>query len=84
MFFQDEEVGLLTEVTHLGEIMESLVSQAEAPRALPPASEQVITDLKGSDCGPWNLQQVNWGRRCHSWAPVSTSYLIQSLANTTT
>jgi len=44
---QDEEVGLLTEVTHLQEIMESLCLQADSPATLPPASEQVIADLKG-------------------------------------
>ncbi|XP_052819127.1 protein MTSS 2-like isoform X2 [Mya arenaria] len=47
--FVDEEISLLTEVTHLQEIMESLCLQADSPATLPPASEQVIRDLKGTD-----------------------------------
>ena len=56
LFVQDEEVGLLTEVTHLQEIMESLCLQSADPASLPPASEQVIMDLKGADSSTFNFQ----------------------------
>ncbi|KAG9277948.1 MTSS1-like protein [Astyanax mexicanus] len=45
----DEEIGMLGEVTHLQSILEDLCSLTAEPNALPPASEQVILDLKGSD-----------------------------------
>ena len=53
---QDHEVHLLTEVTHLQEIMHSLCMQASEPNALPASSEQVINDLKGVDPATLNLQ----------------------------
>lgn len=46
---QDEEMGLLTEVTHLQEIMQSLCHHSADPHLLPPASEQVINDVKSAD-----------------------------------
>ncbi|KAH3775811.1 hypothetical protein DPMN_177217, partial [Dreissena polymorpha] len=54
--FVDEEVGLLTEVTHLQEIMDSLCMQADSPTTLPPSSEQVIMDLKGVDATAYTFQ----------------------------
>uniref|UniRef100_A0A3B1JPV9 MTSS I-BAR domain containing 1 n=1 Tax=Astyanax mexicanus TaxID=7994 RepID=A0A3B1JPV9_ASTMX len=45
----DEEIGMLGEVTHLQSILEDLCSLTAEPNTLPPASEQVILDLKGSD-----------------------------------
>ncbi|XP_052231053.1 uncharacterized protein LOC127844679 isoform X4 [Dreissena polymorpha] len=55
--FVDEEVGLLTEVTHLQEIMDSLCMQADNPATLPPSSEQVIMDLKGVDATAYTFQK---------------------------
>ena len=46
---------LLTEVTHLQEIMHSLCLQASEPQSLPASSEQVIADLKGMDPSTLNL-----------------------------
>ncbi|XP_076449389.1 uncharacterized protein LOC143285839 [Babylonia areolata] len=54
--FVDHEVHLLTEVTHLQEIMHSLCLQASDPHSLPDSSEQVITDLKGMDLSAFGLQ----------------------------
>ncbi|KAL8603310.1 hypothetical protein ACOMHN_054006 [Nucella lapillus] len=54
--FVDHEVMLLTEVTHLQEIMHSLCMQASEPEALPESSEQVIIDLKGMDPSTLSLQ----------------------------
>ncbi|XP_025115085.1 MTSS1-like protein isoform X4 [Pomacea canaliculata] len=54
--FVDHEVQLLTEVTHLQEIMHCLCMQASEPQSLPPSSEQVILDLKGMDPAAWNIQ----------------------------
>ncbi|XP_037390960.1 protein MTSS 1 isoform X2 [Pygocentrus nattereri] len=45
----DEEISMLGEVTHLQSILEDLCSLTADPNTLPPASEQVILDLKGSD-----------------------------------
>uniref|UniRef100_A0AAY4EX28 IMD domain-containing protein n=1 Tax=Denticeps clupeoides TaxID=299321 RepID=A0AAY4EX28_9TELE len=45
----DEEISMLGEVTHLQTILEDLSSLTAEPNKLPPASEQVILDLKGSD-----------------------------------
>ncbi|XP_051986544.1 protein MTSS 1 isoform X2 [Xyrauchen texanus] len=45
----DEEIGMLGEVTHLQTILEDLGNLTTDPNILPPASEQVILDLKGSD-----------------------------------
>ncbi|XP_078337588.1 uncharacterized protein LOC111134024 isoform X2 [Crassostrea virginica] len=56
--FVDHEVSLLTEITHLQEIMEHLCMQCNDPHTLPTASEQVIMDLKGFDSSSvWNFSQ---------------------------
>ncbi|XP_043972914.1 protein MTSS 1-like isoform X4 [Gambusia affinis] len=51
----DEEMSMLAEVTHLQTISEDLKALTSDPHKLPPASEQVISDLKGSDYG-WSYQ----------------------------
>ncbi|XP_051997287.1 protein MTSS 1-like [Xyrauchen texanus] len=45
----DEEISMLGEVHHLQTILEDLGNLTADPNTLPPASEQVILDLKGSD-----------------------------------
>ncbi|XP_037532326.1 protein MTSS 1 [Nematolebias whitei] len=45
----DEEISMLAEVSHLQTISEDLKALTSDPHKLPPASEQVILDLKGSD-----------------------------------
>lgn len=45
----DEEVAMLTEISHLQEAVQQLEKQTADPKTLPPASEQVIADLKSSD-----------------------------------
>ncbi|RVE72509.1 hypothetical protein OJAV_G00038810 [Oryzias javanicus] len=45
----DHEINMLGEVTHLQTILEDLSLMTAEPHKLPPASEQVILDLKGSD-----------------------------------
>ncbi|XP_056156872.1 protein MTSS 1 [Lampris incognitus] len=45
----DHEISMLGEVTHLQTILEDLTNLTADPTKLPPASEQVILDLKGSD-----------------------------------
>ncbi|KAJ7998810.1 hypothetical protein DPEC_G00208840 [Dallia pectoralis] len=45
----DYEISMLGEVTHLQTILEDLTTLTAEPSKLPPASEQVILDLKGSD-----------------------------------
>ncbi|KAF5307190.1 hypothetical protein FQR65_LT00706 [Abscondita terminalis] len=51
----DEEVALLTELSHLQEVVAQLDKNTADPHTLPPASEQVIADLKSSDSG-WSFQ----------------------------
>uniref|UniRef100_A0A8C6NQK0 MTSS I-BAR domain containing 1 n=1 Tax=Nothobranchius furzeri TaxID=105023 RepID=A0A8C6NQK0_NOTFU len=51
----DEEISMLAEVTHLQTISEDLKALTSDPHKLPPASEQVILDLKSSDYG-WSYQ----------------------------
>ncbi|KAJ8926094.1 hypothetical protein NQ315_009951 [Exocentrus adspersus] len=51
----DEEVAMLTEMGHLQEAVQQLEKHASDPHTLPPASEQVIADLKSSD-GSWSFQ----------------------------
>ncbi|KAM9799081.1 protein MTSS 1 isoform 3-T3 [Syngnathus typhle] len=45
----DHEINVLGEVTHLQTILDDLTLLTAEPNKLPPASEQVILDLKGSD-----------------------------------
>lgn len=52
---QDEEVAMLTEMGHLQEAVQQLEKHTADPSVLPPASEQVIADLKSSDSG-WSFQ----------------------------
>ncbi|NXD84388.1 MTSSL protein, partial [Halcyon senegalensis] len=49
------ELTMLGEITHLQGIIEDLVMLTAEPHKLPPASEQVIKDLKGSDYS-WSYQ----------------------------
>ncbi|NXG68873.1 MTSS1 protein, partial [Baryphthengus martii] len=49
------ELTMLGEITHLQGIIEDLVVLTAEPHKLPPASEQVIKDLKGSDYS-WSYQ----------------------------
>uniref|UniRef100_A0A6Q2YRZ1 MTSS I-BAR domain containing 1 n=1 Tax=Esox lucius TaxID=8010 RepID=A0A6Q2YRZ1_ESOLU len=51
----DEEISMLGEVTHLQTISDDLKVLTLDPHKLPPTSEQVILDLKGSDCN-WSFQ----------------------------
>ncbi|KAK6185085.1 hypothetical protein SNE40_007400 [Patella caerulea] len=66
--FVDNEVALLTEITHLQEIMQSLCLQASDPQNLPASSEQVITDIKGIDASTFNLTAKNH----HQHSPPSS------------
>ncbi|CAF95743.1 unnamed protein product [Tetraodon nigroviridis] len=45
----DHEINMLGEVTHLQTILEDLINLTAEPNKLPPSSEQVILDLKGSE-----------------------------------
>ncbi|XP_026168208.1 MTSS I-BAR domain containing 2a isoform X5 [Mastacembelus armatus] len=49
------EIAMLGEITHLQPIVDDLTALTEDPHKLPPASEQVIRDLKGSDYS-WSYQ----------------------------
>nr|XP_023683378.1 metastasis suppressor protein 1-like isoform X1 [Paramormyrops kingsleyae] len=51
----DEEIAMLGEITHLQAITDDLKVLTVDPHKLPPASEQVILDLKGSDY-TWSRQ----------------------------
>ncbi|XP_038125841.1 protein MTSS 2 isoform X3 [Cyprinodon tularosa] len=49
------EIAMLGEITHLQAIIDDLTVLTTDPHKLPPASEQVIVDLKGSDY-TWSYQ----------------------------
>uniref|UniRef100_A0A8C6L408 MTSS I-BAR domain containing 2b n=1 Tax=Nothobranchius furzeri TaxID=105023 RepID=A0A8C6L408_NOTFU len=49
------EIAMLGEITHLQAIIDDLTLLTTDPHKLPPASEQVIKDLKGSDYS-WSYQ----------------------------
>ncbi|KAM3858237.1 protein MTSS 1-like [Diretmus argenteus] len=51
----EEEMSMLGEITHLQTLTEDLKTLTMDPHKLPPSSEQVIVDLKGSDC-TWSYQ----------------------------
>ncbi|XP_063041523.1 protein MTSS 1-like [Engraulis encrasicolus] len=51
----DEEMSMLGEITHLQTISDDLKALTMDPHKLPPSSEQVIVDLKGSDYS-WSYQ----------------------------
>ncbi|XP_030074843.1 protein MTSS 1 isoform X2 [Microcaecilia unicolor] len=51
----EEEILMLGEITHLQTISDDLKTLTMDPHKLPPASEQVILDLKGSDYS-WSYQ----------------------------
>ncbi|KAM9386175.1 protein MTSS 1-like [Pholidichthys leucotaenia] len=51
----DEEMSLLGEIGHLQTLSDDLKTLTMDPHKLPPSSEQVIVDLKGSDC-TWSYQ----------------------------
>ncbi|XP_057196396.1 protein MTSS 1-like isoform X4 [Triplophysa rosa] len=51
----DEEMSMLGEIIHLQTIADDLKALTMDPHKLPPASEQVIHDLKGSDYS-WSYQ----------------------------
>ncbi|MBV97860.1 MTSS1-like protein, partial [Eschrichtius robustus] len=55
LLHQNGELTMLGEITHLQGIIDDLVVLTAEPHKLPPASEQVIKDLKGSDYS-WSYQ----------------------------
>ncbi|XP_056255073.1 protein MTSS 1-like isoform X1 [Seriola aureovittata] len=51
----EEEMSMLGEITHLQTLTDDLKALTMDPHKLPASSEQVIVDLKGSDC-TWSYQ----------------------------
>uniref|UniRef100_H2L4W5 IMD domain-containing protein n=1 Tax=Oryzias latipes TaxID=8090 RepID=H2L4W5_ORYLA len=51
----DEEMSMLGEITHLQTLTDDLKALTMDPHKLPPSSEQVIVDMKGSEC-TWSYQ----------------------------
>ncbi|KAM9122128.1 protein MTSS 2 isoform 5-T7 [Pangshura tecta] len=83
------EITMLGEITHLQGIMEDLVVLTAEPHKLPPASEQVIKDLKGSDYS-WSYQTPpsspsSSGSRkssmCSLAQPVNTNTRLSSVSS---
>ncbi|XP_072290605.1 MTSS I-BAR domain containing 2a isoform X3 [Eucyclogobius newberryi] len=67
------EIAMLSETTHLQAIVDDLTLLTEDPHKLPPASEQVIRDLKGSD--------FNWSYQTPPSSPSSTSSRKSSMCS---
>ncbi|XP_072492700.1 protein MTSS 2 isoform X11 [Notamacropus eugenii] len=83
------EITMLGEITHLQGIIDDLVVLTAEPHKLPPASEQVIKDLKGSDYS-WSYQTPpsspsSSGSRkssmCSLAQPVNTSARLSSVSS---
>ncbi|XP_071532454.1 uncharacterized protein mim isoform X2 [Panulirus ornatus] len=51
----DEEIGLVSELGHLQEVMTQLEKHSADPHTLPPASEQVLMDIKSGEA-QWSWQ----------------------------
>nr|XP_057909467.1 protein MTSS 1-like isoform X7 [Doryrhamphus excisus] len=71
----DEEISMLGEVTHLQAISEDLKSLTSDPHKLPPASEQVILDLKGAD--------YTWSYQTPPSSPSTTTSRKSSMCSST-
>ena len=55
---------MIAEVSHLQEIVESLITNSNDPFTLPKSSEQIIHDMKGQDSTVWAPLNVSLdGRR---------------------
>ncbi|KAM9377890.1 MTSS I-BAR domain containing 2a isoform 2-T2 [Pholidichthys leucotaenia] len=67
------EIAMLGEITHLQAIVDDLTVLTEDPHKLPPASEQVIRDLKGSD--------YNWSYQTPPSSPSSTTSRKSSMCS---
>uniref|UniRef100_A0A3B5QKJ9 MTSS I-BAR domain containing 2a n=1 Tax=Xiphophorus maculatus TaxID=8083 RepID=A0A3B5QKJ9_XIPMA len=67
------EIAMLGEITHLQAIVDDLTMLTEDPHKLPPASEQVIRDLKGSD--------YSWSYQTPPSSPNSTSSRKSSMCS---
>ena len=50
---------MLSEVTQLQSCLEELTVKSKDPYVLPPASEQVILDIKGQDGSKWSFPVSN-------------------------
>ncbi|XP_001362768.1 protein MTSS 2 isoform X5 [Monodelphis domestica] len=83
------EITMLGEITHLQGIIDDLVVLTAEPHKLPPASEQVIKDLKGSDYS-WSYQTPpsspgSSGSRkssmCSLAQPVNTNTRLSSVSS---
>lgn len=55
MFYKEYELSTMHEVSHIQEVLDALEKLVEDPNSLPPASEQVIQDLKASDTS-WSFR----------------------------
>ncbi|KAG7244459.1 hypothetical protein INR49_030111 [Caranx melampygus] len=70
------EIAMLGEITHLQPIVDDLTVLTEDPHKLPPASEQVIRDLKGSD--------YTWSYQTPPSSPSSTGSRKSSMCSLST
>ncbi|XP_054706581.1 protein MTSS 2-like [Uloborus diversus] len=59
----DSELSTMYEVSHIQEVLDALSKLVEDPNSLPPASEQVIQDVKSSD--------TSWSFRTPPGSPTS-------------
>uniref|UniRef100_A0A2K5M6X0 MTSS I-BAR domain containing 2 n=1 Tax=Cercocebus atys TaxID=9531 RepID=A0A2K5M6X0_CERAT len=76
------ELTMLGEITHLQGIIDDLVVLTAEPHKLPPASEQVIKDLKGSDYS-WSYQTPPSSPSSSSSRKSSMCSLAQPVTTTT-
>uniref|UniRef100_A0A8C2I8G4 MTSS I-BAR domain containing 2b n=1 Tax=Cyprinus carpio TaxID=7962 RepID=A0A8C2I8G4_CYPCA len=76
------EIAMLGEITHLQAIIDDLTVLTSDPHKLPPASEQVIKDLKGSDYS-WSYQTPPSSPSSSGSRKSSMSTCVQSVLDVT-
>ncbi|MFT7816819.1 MTSS1-like protein isoform X5 [Arapaima gigas] len=67
------EIAMLAEITHLQAIIDDLTVLTSDPHRLPPASEQVIQDVRGSD--------YNWSYQTPPSSPTSSTSRKSSMCS---
>ena len=69
---------MLSELTQLQSVLEELTVKSKDPYVLPPASEQVILDIKGQDGSKWSFpvspqSRSIWRRKLDKTADIHQS-----------
>lgn len=58
---------MLTEVTHLQDILQALCAHTVDPNTLPPAGEQILKDIRGTGQQTWAYQVLDGVIKADCW-----------------